>query len=71
MFSAEAIFPSVGKLVFLWLHVDIHVQWAASNFMGENQLGGSFPRLPRHRVLVSSSFEPCIEAKVWPLQAVR
>ena len=43
MFSAEAIFPSVGKLVFLWLHVDIHVHWAASNFMGENQLGASFP----------------------------
>ena len=42
MFSAETIFPSVGKLVFLWLHVDIHVQWAASNFMGEKQLGAIF-----------------------------
>ena len=42
-FQQRQYSPQKEDLSFLWLHVDIHVHWGASNFMGEKQLGASFP----------------------------
>ena len=68
MFSAQAIFPSLGKLVFFMAPCGHSCTLGCLQFHGRKTIGSHFPRLPRSRILASSLFEPCIALWVYPHQ---